>query len=252
MTVGVLKVDKNKHRLSLGPGYHPTTVWSVGDHDQAKSRKQLAEDALRGYHNGPDAPIAATADAALAAETASALILVEGISDRIAVEALAERSGRHLAADGVVVFPIGGAQAIGRYLPQLVSARPDRLVVGLCDVGEEVFFRNAVAIAGLGSPTDRPALESAGFFVCIDDLEDELIRACGQEMIEAMLESQGDLRSFRTMQKQPVWRDRGFQAQMRRFLGAGAGRKLRYARLLTKAVETDRIPPPLTKVLDRV
>ena len=224
----------------------------MADSEKRNRRKQLADDALRGYHNGPDAPIAATADAALAAQTANALILVEGISDRIAVEALAERLDRDLAADRVVVFPIGGAQAIGRYLPQLISTKPDRLVVGLCDVGEETFFRTAVAAAGLGSPTDRVELERAGFFVCVDDLEDELIRACGRETIEAMLETQGDLKSFRTMQKQPAWRDREFPAQMRRFLGAGARRKLRYARLLTGAVAPDRIPRPLAEVLDRV
>ena len=220
--------------------------------DQQNRRRQLAEDVLRGYHNGPDAPIAATADAALAAETASALILVEGISDRIAVETLAERLGRDLAADGVVVFPIGGAQAIGHYLPQLVSEKPDRRVVGLCDVGEEDYFRRAVATAGLGAPTTRDGLELTGFFVCVNDLEDELIRACGPAAIEGLLETQGDLKSFRTMQKQPAWRDREFSAQMRRFLGAGARRKLRYARLLTDAVAADRIPRPLAAVLERV
>ena len=36
---------------------------------------------------------------------------------------------------------------------------------------------------------------------------------------------------------------------MRRFLGAGAQRKSRYARLLTEAIEPDRIPRPLTALL---
>ena len=50
------------------------------------------------------------------AMTHRAVILVEGVSDQRAVEAVAELRGRDLAAEGVAVVPIGGAQAIGRYL----------------------------------------------------------------------------------------------------------------------------------------
>jgi hypothetical protein len=39
---------------------------------------------------------------------------------------------------------------------------------------------------------------------------------------------------------------------LRRFLGAGARRKLRYARLLTEAIDPDRIPRPLEAVLAAV
>ena len=45
-----------------------------------------------------------------------AVVLVEGTSDAVAVETLAERRERDLPADGVVIVPIGGAQAIGRFL----------------------------------------------------------------------------------------------------------------------------------------
>jgi hypothetical protein len=36
---------------------------------------------------------------------------------------------------------------------------------------------------------------------------------------------------------------------LRRFLGAGSQRKLRYARLLTEAISLDEIPQPLTALL---
>ena len=39
---------------------------------------------------------------------------------------------------------------------------------------------------------------------------------------------------------------------MRRFLGSGARRKLRYARLLVEAVELDRVSRPLDAVLAHV
>ena len=62
----------------------------------------------------------------------------------------------------------------------------------------------------------------------------------------------GDLRAFRTMQRQPAWRGRDEAAQLRRFLGAGYQRKLRYARLLTEAVSLDRVPRPLAALLTAV
>ena len=62
----------------------------------------------------------------------------------------------------------------------------------------------------------------------------------------------GDLGAFRTIQRQPAWRGKDEAAQMRRFLGAGAQRKLRYARVLTEAVPLDQVPHPLAALLAAV
>jgi hypothetical protein len=51
------------------------------------------------------------------------------------------------------------------------------------------------------------------------------------------------------MRRQPAWRGRDTEAQIRRFLGAGSQRKLRYARLLTDAADLGRMPRPLDAVL---
>jgi hypothetical protein len=59
----------------------------------------------------------------------------------------------------------------------------------------------------------------------------------------------GDLGAFRTIQRQPAWRGKDEAAQLRRFLGAGSQRKLRYARLLTEAINLDRTPQPLAALL---
>jgi len=59
----------------------------------------------------------------------------------------------------------------------------------------------------------------------------------------------GDLLAFHTIQRQPAWRGEDEMAQLRRFLGAGAHRKLRYARLLTEAIPLDQIPYPLAALL---
>jgi hypothetical protein len=168
----------------------------------------------------------------------TAVILVEGVSDKAAVEALARRRGRDLAAERVEVVAIGGAQAVGRVLAGLGGRR----VAGLCDVREAAGFRRAFERAGIASAVH----------VCDPDLEGELIRALGAGAVEEVLGANGDLGSFRTMQKQPEWRGRPVEDQLRRFMGSGARRKIRYAALLVDALELDRMPPPLNGVLAAV
>ena len=212
-------------------------------------RTDDGEGLLAGYVTGPAAATEATAVALARAEAARAVVLVEGVSDQIAVETLARRRGRDLAAEGIAVLPTGGAGGITRYLrlfgPEGTGAR----LAGLCDAAEEHLVRRGLAAAGLGSPGSRADLERLGFFVCVQDLEDELIRAAGPALAAGVLAAHGDLAAFRTIQRQPAWRGRDEAAQLRRFLGAGSKRKLRYARLLTEAIELDRIPRPLEAVL---
>ena len=136
-----------------------------------------------------------------------------------------------------------------RYLLQLGPKGADFELTGLCDVAEEDIFRRSIAEAHLGLPQTRADMERLGFFVCVDDLENELIRAVGPASVEAIFASQGDLGSFRTLQNQPAWRAQPVEDQMRRFLGSGASRKLRYARLLVEAVHLEYVPYPLDAVL---
>jgi hypothetical protein len=214
-------------------------------------RRQLASRLLDGYVHGPAAATEATARALAKVAAAEAVVLVEGISDQIAVETLAVRHGRDLDAERVVILPMGGAHAITRYLTQLGPAGAALRLAGLCDLGEENIVRRGLASAGVGSAATRTDMERLGFYVCVDDLEDELIRAIGTGRVEALIESQGDLGSFRSLQRQPEWRPQPVGAQLRRFLGSGAARKLRYARLLAGAMDLDRVPHPLAAVLGR-
>jgi hypothetical protein len=212
-------------------------------------RRQLARAALDGYVSGPDAPIEATAVALARAESARSVLLVEGISDQIALETLAGRLGRDLEAERIVIVPVGGAQALSRHLGHFGPQGKGLAVTGLCDAREEGLFRRGLAASGLGWPKNRREMEQLGFFVCVDDLEDELIRAAGRAATETLLESQGDLGPFQTLQNQPAWRGRAFESQMHRWLRAGARRNLRYARLLTLSLHPDRLPRPLEAVL---
>jgi hypothetical protein len=215
------------------------------------ARRRRREVSVPGYASGTDAPLRATEAALERARHARSIVLVEGISDQIAIETLAALQARDLAEDGVAVVPIGGARSVSRFLARFGPNGAGLRISGLCDAAEEPHFRRELARAGHARPETRHELESEGFFVCDRDLEDELIRAVGPDAIEAILAREGDLASFRTLQKQAAWRDAGFADQFRRFLGAGARRKLRYASLLVLALDFDHQPRPLRGVLGR-
>ena len=183
---------------------------------------------------------------------ARAVVLVEGTSDQRALEALARRRGRSLETEGVSVVPIGGAQAIGRFLERFGPRGLDARLAGLCDAGEESDFRRGLERAGLGAELTRTEMERLGFFVCVADLEDELIRALGVSVVEQIVADRGELRSFRTLQKQPEWRGRAPEEQLRRFLGSGGRRKIEYAPLLVDALDLDQVPRPLDRVLAHI
>jgi hypothetical protein len=194
----------------------------------------------------------ATAHALTRVGDASAVVLVEGVSDQIALETLAARRGRDLGAERVVILPVGGAHAAPGYLQRLGPQGAHLRLAGLCDAGEEHILRRGLARAGLGTPATRAAMGRLGFHVCEADLEDELIRAIGAAEVEALVDAHGDLGPFQSLQRQVAWRGRPAAAQLRRFIGSGATRKLRYARLLVEAVDPDRVPRPLDAVLAAV
>ena len=105
---------------------------------------------------------------------------------------------------------------------------------------------------GCRSVPTRADLERLGFFVCEADLEDELIRALGPARVEAIIEANGELSTFRTLQRQPAQRGRPIEAQLRRFMGTRSGRKEAYAAYLVEALDLADMPRPLDLVLQRV
>lgn len=200
---------------------------------------------------GADAPSAAVVARELAGGLRS-VVLVEGISDQSAVEALAARRGRDLAVEGVCVVPIGGAMGVGRFLRLFGTQGLAVNIRGLCDEAEESYFRRGLEQAGLGTGLSRSAMESLGFYVCVADLEDELIRALGAAGVERVLAAENDLARFRVFQNQPAQRGRAVERQLRRFMGTISGRKARYAHALVSAVDSNRIPRPLDHLLASV
>ncbi len=180
------------------------------------------------------------------------VVLVEGVSDQVAIETLAGRRGRDLARDGVAIVPMGGAMSIARFLREFGPDGLDLRLAGLCDAGEERFFEHALEDAGVADVVDRERMEDIGFFVCVADLEDELIRSLGTDRVAEVIVEQGDLASLRTFQQQPAQRERALEQQFRRFMGVRSGRKAIYSRALVEGLDLKRVPRPLDLLLERL
>jgi hypothetical protein len=184
--------------------------------------------------------LAAVTEAAARARSdpgSCAVVLVEGMSDQAAVQTLAERSGRDLNAEGVFVVPMGGATNVGHFVDLFGPGGFGVRLAGLCDQGEERDFRRGL------DGTEAP------YFVCVADLEDELIRALGTGRVEDLIEAEGESGPFLTFTRQPAHRDTARARQLRRFMGTRSGRKIRYGHLLAAALDLTVIPAPLAGLL---
>ncbi|NGO70141.1 TOPRIM nucleotidyl transferase/hydrolase domain-containing protein [Streptomyces boncukensis] len=197
-------------------------------------------DAVADWANGGPGGPASELAARLRVRTA---VLLEGLSDLAAVEALAERRGRDLAAEGVCVVPMGGAMSVGRYAGLLGPPGLGLRLAGLCDEREQGWYTRGLR---------RARAPHRDVFVCVSDLEDELIRALGTARVEEIVHAEGDQRPWRTFLHQPAQHGRPRQRQLRRFLGTRAGRKIRYGRLLVEALAPEQVPAPLDDLLTSV
>ena len=196
----------------------------------------------RGLSTPPDDPMAR-------AHRAGRVILVEGVSDAVALETLAAIEGIDLS--GTAILPVHGAHAIGPGLARFGPRGTNTLAGGLCDAAEAGFLRTGLRRAGFDTVPPEGALARHGFHVCDRDLEDELLRALGIEAARAVVEAAGDGPALAAFRDRARWRGRGGADQLRGFLAAGAGRKIRYARLLVEAIPRGHHPAPLRAVLGR-
>jgi hypothetical protein len=201
---------------------------------------------------GPRPPLDLVAAQSIVARvSAHTAVLVEGWSDQAAVETLARRYGHDFAAKGIVVLPIGGATNLRRFARRLGSEGLGLELAGLYDIAEERHFLSglpATPATAASSRADADA-ERLGFFVCDEDLEDELIRTLGPTVVESVIAAEGEAGALRLFQGQPAQRGRELHAQLRRFMGTKAGRKIRYGTLLADALSLDRVPKPLAALL---
>ncbi|MCE0535237.1 hypothetical protein LWF15_06930 [Kineosporia rhizophila] len=192
---------------------------------------------------------------------AAVVVLVEGESDQGAVQALARRQGIDLQALRIIVVPMGGASGIARFVEVLGRQGLGLPLVGLFDEAEIGYVRRALERAGwfpryLGSRQDlfedvsaRAGLAALGFHACVVDLEDELIRALGAEAVLGVVEAEGEMPRFQALAQQPDHRGEPVEAQLHRFLGTRAGRKVHYPPRLVEALTPGAEPACLVGVL---
>jgi hypothetical protein len=209
------------------------------------------DDAGAASLTGPRPPLSPQdACCMLRAARARTAILVEGWSDEAALEALARRRGWPLQAEGIVVVPIGGATNLGKFVQALGPQGLGAKLAGLYDLAEARHVQRALRPLALQAELTLPEVEALGFFACEADLEDELIRALGSTAVLHVLAATHELESFRRFQNQPNQRGRDTPAQLRRFMGTRAGRKIRYGSLLVDALTLERVPRALERVLE--
>ena len=166
-----------------------------------------------------------------------AVILVEGASDRRALEEVARLRGDDLTGLPITILVMSGITNLARHL---LAVPQGTRVTGLYDVAERAYVRTTLGRLGRTEP----------FFACDRDLEDELIRALGQDRVLDIIEEVGDRRRWDVLRHQPFQRDRARVDVLHRFLGTTSGRKLRYAGLLAAALDPSKVPAPLIAVLD--
>ena len=171
-----------------------------------------------------------------------AVVLVEGRSDRAALRTAARVLGRDLGQEQVVVVAMGGITNLVRFARAAASVAPGVPTAALCDGSEERWLNEALRRIPAAPFTAR----------CDRDLEDELLRALGDERALEVLAEQGEAAAFRVFQGQPAQRARPVRAQLHRFLGVASGRKERLAGPLTAALDAALLPRPFRAVLAEV
>ena len=185
------------------------------------------------------------------ATTLPTLVLVEGDSDAAAVRALADLVRFDLGLHQFQICSAAGVTNFSRVLADFVRTHPGADFCGMYDVADERHVRRALANAAVPVGADE-SLENFGFFACVADLEDELIRALGAAAVERVLEAQDELGSFRRFQAMPQHRRGPVHQQLRRFLGTKATRKIRSAGRLVEALDPARLPRPLAQLAARM
>ena len=134
---------------------------------------------------------------------------------------------------------MGGITNVSAYVARLRRERSDAVLLGVCDERERRFMER-----------ERPEL--ADVYVCVRDLEDELIRAVGPDTVVELLDELAELGRFRTFQEQPEWRGQPLHDQLRRFAGTRSGRKAVFAGRLAAELTDGSLPGPLARLRERV
>ena len=167
------------------------------------------------------------------------------------LEVLAERRGRDLEAQGISVVAMGGSKNVTRFLKMFGPQGLDVRLAGLCDAAEEGDFRRGLE----GRPRIRPHARRSGTARLLRVRRRSRGRAdpfTRRRCRGTSRHRAGDLVSFRTFQRQPEWRGRSVEEQLRASSArTAAGRSGRPPPSSRHWIST-RVPRPLDQVLAHV
>jgi energy-coupling factor transporter ATP-binding protein EcfA2 len=178
-------------------------------------------------------------------------IFVEGTSDRLVLLALARKQGRNLDAEAVSIVVLHGSGQLKTHLKILGPAGLDVNLGGLCDAHDEEAWRNALEDADIGSDLDRQGAEEIGFFVCDPDLEGQLIAAVGEDVVEELIDAEGETAAWEAFQAQPDSQGEGKADLLRAFIHKRK-RVMRYSPLIVNRLDETDVPAPIRGVLEHV
>lgn len=182
------------------------------------------------------------------------MILLEGASDVAAVRVLAHTRGLGTAVDegSIAAVSLDGVTNMRTGIVTARERHPEARVLGLCDAREQqVAVRALIATGVLAEGAGADDLPGAGFFVCHDDLEEELMRALGRDGVEAAIETLGLQPALLAFQRQEAWRGRPFEEQVHRFCAVASGRKIAMAGAMGAGLSVEQIPAPIAALLSR-
>jgi predicted ATPase len=176
---------------------------------------------------------------------AKKIMFVEGPSDHLAILALAKKKNLSLDSLGVSIVTLNGAGILTWYLKLFGPSGFGLSLCGLCDSDHLSEWSKVLEGAGLGTNLSQATMEAIGFFVCVRDLEDELIKALGLAKVIQIIDQIGDNGAWNIFCQQPKNKGLSQAEQLHAFL---TKRKVLYAPLLVSKLSTT-IPRPLEEVL---
>ena len=112
------------------------------------------------------------------------------------------------------VVPLGGATNLRHFTGHLGCRGLALKLSGLYGLAEERHFLGGLQGCAAIAESNRLDAERQGFFVCNEDLEDELIRAAHPANVVEVIAAEGATAAFRRLQLQPAQRGREPHAQL--------------------------------------
>jgi len=155
---------------------------------------------------------------------------------------------RNFDAEGVTILNLQGGGGFAAHYELFGPPGLKMDVLGLCDEDKEQTWIDALQNAGV-PVADRAFLNAKGFYVCMKDLEDELISSLGIPAVQAIISAQGAGPAFAAFAQQPKKKTLSATDQLRGFIH---GDNIRWVIHLIDALDLAKLPGALNALMSKV